>query len=417
MKLTGFVNSAPDFTDQPKVVNGCSDVFVAVFGDAGPSRPLGRRRGRAAARRRGRGGRCLRDRLSCRRPSSPRPSPTAACTTARRGVDREQPRRLRRRHRRRLRHRDGHPALGRRRGDGLPRRRDAAADRPAGAGARLYRRAARARRRSSAAARPCRRSPRCWRWWPGARRSSSRSRTRTARSAPTSGRSRRGSPSSSPRYDGPVALMSFNPHSVAALAEAAPGRPRGLTTCAFDGADWSLPDYRRAELAALADAERTGAAFVSHDRRDLANPALARLKAEGLPILTWTVRSPAEEAAARRVADNITFEGYRPALIRDSARRCSHATRASLRMLMRAGRPAWTAADAHRDHGPRRPRRDRRRPTGTPAPAMAARARAGRSLHHPPLPRGARGLGLGRPRQRLDAAPPRRPRRAACRSR
>jgi len=115
------------------------------------------------------------------------------------------------------------------------------------------------------------------------------------------------------RYDGPVALMSFNPHSVAALAEAAPGRPRGLTTCAFDGADWSLPDYRRAELAALSDAERTGASFVSHDRRDLANPALARLKAEGLPVLTWTVRSPAEEAAARAVADNITFEGYLPA--------------------------------------------------------------------------------------------------------
>ena len=35
VKLTGFVNSAPDFTDQPKVVNGCSDVFVAVFGEAG----------------------------------------------------------------------------------------------------------------------------------------------------------------------------------------------------------------------------------------------------------------------------------------------------------------------------------------------------------------------------------------------
>jgi enamine deaminase RidA (YjgF/YER057c/UK114 family) len=35
VKLTGFVNSAPDFADQPKVVNGCSDVFVAVFGEAG----------------------------------------------------------------------------------------------------------------------------------------------------------------------------------------------------------------------------------------------------------------------------------------------------------------------------------------------------------------------------------------------
>ena len=113
-------------------------------------------------------------------------------------------------------------------------------------------------------------------------------------------------------YPGEAALMSFNPHSVAVFAEAAPDRPRGLTTCAFDDPDWSLPDYRIAELAALLDAERTGASFISHDRRDLRNPAVARLKAEGLPILTWTVRTPAEEAEARRIADNITFEGYRP---------------------------------------------------------------------------------------------------------
>lgn len=35
VKLTGFVNSTPSFTDQPKVINGCSDLMVAVFGDAG----------------------------------------------------------------------------------------------------------------------------------------------------------------------------------------------------------------------------------------------------------------------------------------------------------------------------------------------------------------------------------------------
>jgi glycerophosphoryl diester phosphodiesterase len=115
-------------------------------------------------------------------------------------------------------------------------------------------------------------------------------------------------------YGGPVAVMSFNPHSVAALAKAAPGVPRGLTSCAFDEGEQGLPDYRRAELAALADADRVAAAFVSHDWRDLGNPAVARLKARGMPVLCWTVRSPAEEAAARRVADNVTFEGYRPAI-------------------------------------------------------------------------------------------------------
>ena len=50
VKLTGFVNSTGDFTDQPKVINGCSDFLVEVLGDAGrhsrsavsaPSLPLG----------------------------------------------------------------------------------------------------------------------------------------------------------------------------------------------------------------------------------------------------------------------------------------------------------------------------------------------------------------------------------------
>ena len=50
VKLTGFVNSTPDFGDQPKVVNGASDFLVEVLGDAGrharaavsaPSLPFG----------------------------------------------------------------------------------------------------------------------------------------------------------------------------------------------------------------------------------------------------------------------------------------------------------------------------------------------------------------------------------------
>ena len=35
VKLTGFVNSTPDFTDQPKVVNGASDLMVELLGEAG----------------------------------------------------------------------------------------------------------------------------------------------------------------------------------------------------------------------------------------------------------------------------------------------------------------------------------------------------------------------------------------------
>lgn len=35
VKLTGFVNSTPEFTDQPKVINGASDFFVEALGDTG----------------------------------------------------------------------------------------------------------------------------------------------------------------------------------------------------------------------------------------------------------------------------------------------------------------------------------------------------------------------------------------------
>ena len=35
VKLGGFVNSTPDFKEQPKVINGASDLMVEVFGDKG----------------------------------------------------------------------------------------------------------------------------------------------------------------------------------------------------------------------------------------------------------------------------------------------------------------------------------------------------------------------------------------------
>ena len=35
IKLTGFVNSTDDFVEQPKVINGASDLIASIFGDAG----------------------------------------------------------------------------------------------------------------------------------------------------------------------------------------------------------------------------------------------------------------------------------------------------------------------------------------------------------------------------------------------
>lgn len=117
------------------------------------------------------------------------------------------------------------------------------------------------------------------------------------------------------RYEGPVAVMGFNPHSVHAMAERAPRVARGLVTCAFTQADWPLvPAARLEELSLMEDRHLWGVDFISHDRKDLDNPVVAQTRAEGLAVLCWTVRSAPEERQARTVANNITFEGYLPEL-------------------------------------------------------------------------------------------------------
>lgn len=135
---------------------------------------------------------------------------------------------------------------------------------------------------------------------------------------PTDGVLERATATALDGYNGPVAVMSFNPSSVAKMAEFAPQVPRGLTTYAFPASDFPenpTPEQeaRRASLAAIADYDAVGAVFISHDCRDLDRPRVAALKAQGAVILCWTIRSPEAEAKARRIAQNITFEQYFPA--------------------------------------------------------------------------------------------------------
>lgn len=112
-------------------------------------------------------------------------------------------------------------------------------------------------------------------------------------------------------YSGDVALMSFNPFAVACMRDLLPGIPRGLTTEDFAAVDdWAVSLEERRRLSELPDYERVGAVFISHNHRHLLSPRVAELKAAGAHILSWTIRTPEEEAEARRIADNVTFEGY-----------------------------------------------------------------------------------------------------------
>ena len=112
-------------------------------------------------------------------------------------------------------------------------------------------------------------------------------------------------------YDGPLALMSFNPHSIAKCAEFAPNTPRGLVTDTFASDKWNvLPRARLDELISIPDYDRVGASFISHNWRYLETDPVAKVKARGGSVLSWTVRSAQQEAEARGNSDNVTFENY-----------------------------------------------------------------------------------------------------------
>ncbi|MFY0594936.1 MAG: phosphodiesterase [Cognatishimia sp.] len=112
-------------------------------------------------------------------------------------------------------------------------------------------------------------------------------------------------------YDGPLAVMSFNPNAVARLAQLCPDVPRGLVTSAYDSKSWDkLQENICDHLREIPDYNRVGACFISHEVADLKRARVSELKAQGAHVLCWTVTSAEIEAQAREVADNITFEQY-----------------------------------------------------------------------------------------------------------
>ena len=114
-------------------------------------------------------------------------------------------------------------------------------------------------------------------------------------------------------YRGPVAVMCLNPHAVYHMQRLAPDVPRGITTCRFSVDNWPLlPRKRAAELVEIPDFEATGSCFISHHFNSLDLPAVDRIRQGGDPVLSWTIKSEEDEHEARRLADNITFEGYLP---------------------------------------------------------------------------------------------------------
>lgn len=116
-------------------------------------------------------------------------------------------------------------------------------------------------------------------------------------------------------YAGPVAGMSFDPDQVVALREIVPGRLRGIVAeRTYTEAGWpeASPAQRRGMLH-LRHALRTRPQFVAYWVNELPSltPWIAR-HVFGLPLLTWTVRTPEQRKRAARHADQMIFEGFQP---------------------------------------------------------------------------------------------------------
>lgn len=112
-------------------------------------------------------------------------------------------------------------------------------------------------------------------------------------------------------HPGPVALIGFNAYSHAWFAEHYPGVLRGLDSYSYKDAAQLSPAQRQA-YAALEHVALARPHFLALGLDMLPSGAAARLRAEGFPVIAWTVREPAQWTAVKPHCDNLIFEGFRP---------------------------------------------------------------------------------------------------------
>ncbi len=116
-------------------------------------------------------------------------------------------------------------------------------------------------------------------------------------------------------YRGPIALMSFDPDVLAVCRELDPDLPRGIISGSYEGDGWwsgRLSSARRARLRDLREAGDVAPHFFAYQVDALPTEATVQRRAAGLPVFTWTVRTPRQRAIAEDWADAMIFEGFLP---------------------------------------------------------------------------------------------------------
>jgi glycerophosphoryl diester phosphodiesterase len=114
-------------------------------------------------------------------------------------------------------------------------------------------------------------------------------------------------------YKGPLAAMSFDPKTVAHIRRLLPRLPRGTVSMVHTPKDYpELSSAARFRLTHLLDFPATRPNFVAYHVNDLPQPGVSALRALGMPVLTWTVRTEEQREKAKAYADTIIFEELAP---------------------------------------------------------------------------------------------------------
>lgn len=104
-------------------------------------------------------------------------------------------------------------------------------------------------------------------------------------------------------YDGEVAVMSFNPFSLARMAQAAPEVPRGQLSSAFEGED--LAFYEIFLLRNLLMNWTSKPDFIAYDLAELPSLGTTLQTLRGRPLLGWTAETEEERVAAGALVDAV----------------------------------------------------------------------------------------------------------------
>jgi glycerophosphoryl diester phosphodiesterase len=117
-------------------------------------------------------------------------------------------------------------------------------------------------------------------------------------------------------YSGPIGLMSFDPAVMTAIRELDANIARGIVSGSYEGEGWwhgRLSEERAFRLRHLLESRAVAPDFYAYQVGALPTPVTRYVReVAGLPLFTWTVRTPAERAIAAQWADAPIFEGYEP---------------------------------------------------------------------------------------------------------